>query len=144
MSSLTFKKNTKSGICHIAQCTNPTPGKTKLCSTCRSRKCRKADPVRYAYNNLKNHAEARGILFTITLPQFREFCRKVKYIGFKGRSAESYTIDRRHEDIGYHIDNIQVLTNSNNVKKYFSYDWRSKTALVWGGESVVNTSDNPF
>lgn len=144
MNTLTFKKNPKQGICHVAHCANRTTGKTTLCSTCRSKKCRKADPVRYAYNNLKNHAEARGILFTITLPQFREFCRKVNYIGFKGRSAESYTIDRRHEDVGYHIDNIQVLTNSNNVKKYFSYDWRNKTAVMWGGENGNRIQDNPF
>jgi hypothetical protein len=144
MKHLTFKKYPKPGRCHVAHCTNKTTGTTKLCSTCRSRKCRKADPVRYAYNNLRNHAEARGILFTITLDQFREFCRKVNYIGFKGRSAESYTIDRRHEDIGYHIDNIQVLSNSNNVKKYFSYDWRNKTAVVWGADTGNPLQTNPF
>jgi hypothetical protein len=101
-----------------------------MCSTCRCRKSRITDPVRYAYNNLKNRANQRGVLFTITLEQFRDWCHKIKYIGFAGRSSESYTIDRKYNDIGYHVDNIQVMTKSQNIKKYFSYDYRSKIAKV--------------
>lgn len=128
---LVFKKNPVKGRCHVAYCNNKAVG--AMCSTCRSRKCRQADPVRYAYNNLKANAKRRGILFTITMEQFRLFCRKVKYVGFSGRSADSYTIDRIHGDIGYHIDNIQVLTNTDNIKKYFTYDWRTKRAYMYGG-----------
>ena len=52
--------------CHTRFCRN-TVTHGRHCSTCRSRKCRESDPVRYAFNNLKAHAKARGILFTITL-----------------------------------------------------------------------------
>lgn len=120
--------------CHTKYCRNKAQG--KFCSTCRSRKAREADPVRYAYNNLKAHAKARGILFTIALDQFRAFCHRVKYIGFSGRKADSYTIDRIHNDVGYHLDNIQVLKNSDNVKKYFSYDYRSRQVFIQKAEAV--------
>jgi hypothetical protein len=131
---LTFKKNKVKGQCAVAYCTRRTPH--TLCSTHRSQKCRQSDPVRYAFNNLRNRARQRGIVFTITLEQFREWCHKVQYIGLKGRTPESYTIDRRHNDVGYHIDNIQIMTNQDNVKKYFSYDYRTKTAIMWSGAEV--------
>lgn len=128
MKPIVYKKHIVPGVCAVKHCTNKCSG--KMCGSCRSRKSRISDPVRYAYNNLKNRANQRSVLFTITLEQFREWCCKVKYIGFAGRSSESYTIDRKYNDVGYHIDNIQVMTKSNNIKKYFSYDYRSKTATV--------------
>lgn len=127
--------------CHTKYCRNEVTN-TRHCSTCRSRKARKADPVRYAYNNLKTHAKARGILFTITLDDFRAFCHRVKYIGFSGRNPDSYTIDRIHNDVGYHIDNIQILKNADNVKKYFSYDYRSRQVFIMQAEAVAD--ENPF
>jgi hypothetical protein len=144
MKPLTYKKNPKPGQCIVLQCTNRTKGR-QMCNTCRSRKCRQIDPVRYAYTSLVNHAKARGIICTITLDQFRVWCRKVKYIGFTGRSADSFTIDRRHCDIGYHIDNIKVMKNIDNVKKFFTYDWRTKTVVAWAEntQQVLN-EDLPF
>lgn len=128
MKPLRLKKHTTPGICAVAYCKNKCKG--KMCSTCRSRKSRLADPVRYAFNNLRNRAKQRGLIFTITLEQFREWCVKVEYIGFKGRSSTSYTIDRRYNDLGYHIDNIQVLEKRDNIIKFFTYDYRSKSAYV--------------
>jgi hypothetical protein len=114
MKPLQLKKHITPGVCAVAYCRNKC--KSKMCSTCRSRKSRLADPVRYAFNNLRNRAKQRSLIFTITLEQFREWCSKVQYIGFKGRSSSSYTIDRRYNDLGYHIDNIQVLTKQQNNK----------------------------
>ena len=133
-----FKKHIVKGRCSTKYCNNKAVG--KLCSTCRSRKCRENDKVRYAFNNLRNHAKERDIVFTITLEQFRQWCSKVKYIGFAGRSAESYTIDRIHNDLGYHIDNIKVLTKKDNVKKYFYYDYREKQVRYERSEVV----EGPF
>lgn len=144
MKPLEYKTNIKPGVCAAKFCNNKT--NRKLCGTCRARKSRLEDPVRYAYNNLKNRASQRGVLFTITLDQFREWCTKVTYIGFAGRTSESYTIDRKYNDIGYHLDNIQVMTKKDNIKKYFTYDYRSKTAKVVtaGPEPVDADVDLPF
>ena len=123
-----LKKHISPGRCQALRCDRKTHGR-KLCSTHRAQKSREADPVRYAYTSLKNNAKRRDILFTITLAQFRKFCRKVKYIGFSGRSADSYTIDRIYNNLGYHIDNIKVMTKADNIKKYFTYDWRRKEVM---------------
>lgn len=142
MKPLQYKKHIVKGVCAVKNCTNDAQG--KLCSTCRSRKSRLADPVRYAFNNLKNRAKQRGKIFTITLVQFREFCHGVTYIGFAGRSAKSYSIDRIKEECGYHIDNIQVKQLGDNVKKYFQYDFLTKTAKVIEYKIPVKTGTDPF
>jgi hypothetical protein len=101
--------------------------------------------VKYAFINLRNNAKRRGVLFTITLDQFREWCSKVQYIGFSGRSSESFTVDRRHNDIGYHLDNIQVLEKGKNVQKYFFYDYRSKQAVYGTSTAPIEVDEDlPF
>ena len=141
MKPIELKKHITKGRCAVKNCSNRCKG--KMCSTCRTRKSRLKDPERYAFNNLKNRAKQRGLIFTITLEQFRVWCVKVEYIGFKGRSSESYTVDRIHNDLGYHIDNIQVMTKQDNIRKYFSYDWRTKTATVIT-DTKTKGRDMPF
>jgi hypothetical protein len=126
MKPLQFKKHTTKGICQVLYCTNECQG--KMCGGCRSRKSRLADPVRYAFNNVKGRAARDGIPFTITLEDFRKWCVRVNYIGLKGKTLTGYNIDRRYEDIGYHIDNIACIKKLPNIKKYFFYCWRSKSA----------------
>lgn len=140
---LQFKQHIVKGRCAVKFCNNKT--KVPVCSSCRCKETRAKDPVRYAFINLKNNAKRRGILFTLTLDQFREWCVKVNYIGLKGRSKESYTVDRKYEDIGYHADNIQIMKNIDNVKKYISYDWRNKTvSITTYQQSHEPAEDLPF
>ena len=103
-----------------------------------------SDPVKYAFLNLRTNAKRRNILFTITLEQFREWCSKVTYIGFAGRRSTSYTIDRRHNDIGYHIDNIEVMEKGENVRKFFYYDYRSKHTSFMVHKEVASTEEDYF
>jgi hypothetical protein len=133
MRPVTISARRRKGVCSAIGCSNRAT--STLCSTCRSRKSRLADPVRYSYNTLKSNAKRRGKDFTLTPDEFKRFCIKTNYIAGKGRSADSYTVDRRDEDRGYHADNIGVLTNSQNVRKRFlHYDWRTKTATVLNHE----------
>jgi len=92
-------------------------------STPHVRRWRSLNPMRYAYLNLKHNARRRGKEFKLTFEQFAQFCRKVDYLKKKGVSASSYHIDRIDENKGYTLDNIQVLTNSANVRKYLDYRW---------------------
>lgn len=59
--------------------------------------------------------------FKLTFEEFKKFAIETNYIQGKGKNKTSYHIDRIDETKGYTIDNIQVLTNSENVKKYNSY-----------------------
>lgn len=78
--------------------------------------------MRYLWKNLKSHAKARGIEFTITFPEWVEFCNRTGYHLHHGREANAMTVDREKGEHGYHAWNIQVLTNSENAgKKYVPY-----------------------
>lgn len=99
-------------------CGNRTkPNDGTRCSTCRSRRRAKNNPVSYFFNLLKVNAKRRGVDFDLTLEQFRDFCVEVDFIKRKGKKITSLTVDRIRADRGYHIDNIQALPLSFNSKK---------------------------
>jgi nitrate reductase beta subunit len=130
--------------CQAPKCRNKVAG-LHLCNTCRSKKWREENPVKYAFYNLRNRAKQRGVLFTITFEDFKKWCHRVDWIGMeKGRGSNARSIDRRHNDIGYHLDNIQVLTKRDNVIKYFSYDYRSKQVAIYEGAAIQIEEPTPF
>ena len=129
--------------CKTKHCRNKVTSRN-YCGSCRNRKSRLKDPVKYAYTTLKNNAKRRNKCFTITLDQFRAWCHKVNFIGLKrGRDKDSFSVDRRIEAEGYTPDNIQPLTLSSNVKKYLHYDWQSKVVYELKPVEPVKT-DLPF
>ena len=84
------------------------------------------DPIGQAFRRLKSHAKQRGKEFEITKEEFSQFCVKSEYLQRKGIQKECYHIDRIDEMKGYSLDNIQVLTNSENIKKYCKWAPRRK------------------
>jgi hypothetical protein len=86
-------------------------------STSRSRLCRTRNPVRYAYQTLKDNAKRRGKVFAITFEAFEAFCRKHEYVERKGIAPDSLTIDRIDFTLGYTPDNMTVLTLRDNSAK---------------------------
>lgn len=105
-----------------------------FCSTCRSKKCREKNRMRYAYVTLRNNAKRRNIVFEISFEYFKRFCYRTKYIQNKGITHDSYSIDRIKNNLGYIERNIRCLTVSQNSKKgtkILSYDWRNKTAIYY-------------
>lgn len=94
---------------------------SKECRRCQYARYKSQDLVKVCYQNLKYNSKRRGKEFDLSLEQFREFCIKTDYIQRRGTAKHSYHIDRIDETKGYTIDNIQVLTNSENVQKYISF-----------------------
>ena len=132
--------------CNTPRCKNDHAPGRRFCHTCRSRKKRAKDPVRYSYDTLKANAKRRNKAFELTFAQFKRFCRKTNYIAGKGRSKDSYTIDRKKNHIGYVLSNIRVITKSENSSKgtkKLEYDWRTRTATVVEHEKQVY-ADGPF
>jgi hypothetical protein len=78
---------------------------------------RNRHPFKYAYTSLKHNTKRRGHEFNLTLSEFIRFCRITSYLKYKGIRKNNYTIDRIDETKGYTLDNMQVLSNSDNVKK---------------------------
>lgn len=104
-------------VCQSPNCSSITRGRQKLCKTCTSRLWRIKNPERASFLNLKSNSKKRNIPFLLTFEQFQQFCVEYNYIEGKGRSKTSYTIDRIRNEEGYHIDNLQVLPNSQNASK---------------------------
>lgn len=109
--------------CCAYHCTNrPDPKKRGLCHKHYARYRRQVDPVYDRYCNFKNNALRRLKPFTITLAEFRGFCERTGYIIEKGKRGRSYTVDRIRNWEGYHINNIQLMTDRQNVDKYHNVD----------------------
>lgn len=89
----------------------------RYCYSCAKRRYAKKNPVKYAYQVLRNNAKRRNKVFTLTFDEFKEFCYKYDYLAGRGKKKESYSIDRIDNTKGYTRDNIQVLTLSENSRK---------------------------
>ncbi len=89
--------------------------------------------MRKCYDDLKTNAKRRGKIFKLTFEQFKEFAIKVNLLHKRGRTSESYTIDRRDNKKGYTIDNIQMLTRGENTRKgdrKIGYDYITKHGYI--------------
>lgn len=90
-----------------------------LCSRCRNFQWREKYPLHYSFKNLRARARQRGKDFTLTREQYIEFAVKTDYARLKGTTALSLSIDRIENGRGYHADNIQAITLSQNSRKQF-------------------------
>lgn len=114
----------KAGVfcCAYACNNNPVKKLGGLCYKHYWRKTRLRDPVYVRYNAFKKNALKRCKEFTITLEQFRAFCENTGYILKPGKRGKNATVDRIRNWEGYNINNIQLLTNRQNVGKYYNHD----------------------
>ena len=113
----------------------------KCCYTCRYAKLKQKNPISLAYQQLKQNAKHRGKDFQLTLEEFKEFCIQSNYLNKRGIKHDSYHIDRKDETKGYIIDNIQLLTNVDNVRKYIEFrGFNSKNAKVFKTEKELDLS----
>src|SRR5271157_1933065 len=101
--------------CQTPFCRNLS--KHKYCWRCSKRAYREKYPLKAAYQNLKWNAHRRGKEFKLTLAEFELFCYHTKLLTGRGKSKDSFTIDRIINSKGYYLGNIQVLSLSKNSKK---------------------------
>ena len=108
---------------------------------------RKKNPLMACYQNLKYNAKRRNKQFDLKFEEFKRFAILSKYFVKKGIYKDSYHIDRIDESKGYTADNIQVLTNSENIRKFIDYKGRNeknKPILKTDTVKSVKYSDVPF
>lgn len=109
--------------CCAYNCANePVERKGGLCHKHYARKRREVDPIYSRFNQFKGNAKKRNKPFTITLEEFRQFCLDTGYLIQKGKCGQNTTVDRIRNPEGYHINNIQLLTNRQNASKGASED----------------------
>ncbi|AGO47842.1 hypothetical protein Phi46:1_gp31 [Cellulophaga phage phi46:1] len=112
------KKKTEGIYCCAHSCKNePAPKKGGLCHKHYARKLKEQDPVAVRFNQWRQSAKQRGVKHTVTLEEFRQFCKDTGYIIQKGRRGLSATIDKVVNKEGYHINNLQLLSNRANASK---------------------------
>lgn len=124
--SILFKRSEakkRLGIfCCAYHCRNkPAKKKGGLCHKHYHIHRRIIDPIYNRYANFKINALRRKKEFTITLEQFRTWCKENGYLE-KGNRGFKCTIDRINNNEGYHIWNIQTKTMIANIKKYHESD----------------------
>jgi hypothetical protein len=81
------------------------------------RSWRLRNPILSAYGDLRARAKKRKKTCGITLAEFTELCMNTGYHLLKGNDAQSATLDRIKDHIGYEKGNIQVITRLNNTEK---------------------------
>lgn len=101
---------------------SPNPKKVGLCHKHYAIYRRQKDPIYDRYVNFKGNALRRCKEFSITLEQFRNFCQETGYIIKKGYRGKNCTVDRIRNWEGYHIGNLQLITNKANIRKYHDHD----------------------
>lgn len=109
----------------------------KTCNSCNYRQKKLKNPIRIAYTSLKSHAKERGKNFTLTLEEFTWFCIKSNYLNRKGIKKFSYHIDRIDETKGYEVGNLQLLTNTENARKYIKF-----VEINRNGRKIFTTQTN--
>ena len=120
------------GICTVFRCgRRAAKDKGGKCHTCYSREWRAANPMKDAFNCLKQHAKERGKFFDLSFADFSRFAVRLDYLSKRGTARDAYHIDRIDETKGYTPDNLQLLPNVANVKKYQEFK-RSFTRDVYG------------
>lgn len=89
--------------------------------------------MRNTYLNMKGNAKRRGKLFDLTFEQFKEFAIEVNLLHKRGRTSKSYTVDRKENDKGYTLGNLQMLTYGENSRKgmrKIAYDYETKFGYI--------------
>ncbi|MBA9076096.1 hypothetical protein [Rufibacter quisquiliarum] len=83
------------------------------------------------------------------MEEFTKFCYETDVLHGRGRTATSYHIDRIDDTKGYTLDNIQVLTNAENIgkenrrRKVIAYDHNLKFGFMLEPKPTQQL-DTPF
>lgn len=89
-------------------------GRSYFCYKCLSRRSRAKDRLKAFFFSWRSNAKRRKKEFTITFEYFKSWAAENNYKPYSG-----LTIDRIREELGYIPGNIQILTLTENVRKYY-------------------------
>lgn len=110
-----------SQTCESPRCQQPKARQNgyllRYCWRCKSRLLKLNHPATYFLNSLRHSARKRGLSFTLTVEQFREFCDRTGFLALKGKKENDATIDRIDWNRGYEADNIQMLSHGLNSRQ---------------------------
>ena len=108
-------KSTKK--CATEGCRNKALKWRTLCCTCKNKRWKKNNYLRYCYDYLMANARRRNKIFTLTFDDFVQFCIETNYDKLKGKTSLSMSIDCKIQRLGYTKTNIRAITLSENSSK---------------------------
>ncbi len=114
---VTLVEHDKGRLCAVKHCRNPHLKHRKLCSKCKQRVWRVRNPGRNSYHQVKSRASRKNISFSLTYDEFMAIAEASGYLDAKGRGAEQLHIDRINARLGYSVENVRVITASENSRK---------------------------
>lgn len=106
---------------------NQVRNRSCWCPKHKSRIFKRDHPVQYAYNKIKYRAIQRGHAFDLSFEQFKKFAIDSGWLDGKGKEATSLSIDRINETKGYSVDNVRVITLSENTAKQMRSRYVNRT-----------------
>lgn len=111
------------------------------------REWRTKNPIRATYNQLKQNAKRRDVPFELTLDDWKVFLTlHPEYLQKRGLNPDSASVDRlkAYDDKGfklpYRLDNLQVLTLSENTLKA---NKERRTRKGWGIKITYLPGEEP-
>ncbi len=121
------KERTKKGIeyprkCCVKFCRNKVQKteKSDKCAKHRAAAWKEKHPLKYHFNKLRNRAKERGHAFTLSFAKYEFICIEAGWVQEnRGKTGNAYSIDRVRSAEGYHDDNVQVMTLSENCRKRY-------------------------
>lgn len=128
------KKKIVKKHCKHEGCFSKCAPKRRECFKHRSRRLRAAKPIYACFYTLKMNAKRRKLEFSITLASFTKLVTKTGYMENKGRLADSLTIDRKENLLGYIPGNLKIMTKSANVTKFHAEDARREIGSLVDGD----------
>jgi len=135
----------------MARCTTPRcrkavlpSGKSPYCNRCKARRFKEAHPLKYAFNKLRGRARERGHQFSLSLSQFMDLAHKSGWATGRGKTADSLSFDRIDETQGYHVDNLQVLTLSENSAKSNRFRYVKLPPALRAELEAARATQEPF
>lgn len=119
-----LKKSPGDGLCHVQYCKNQRAycwkkekWNSRLCPKHSQRRWRACNPIQSAFRACIDHARARNLHWGISFADFKHMCEATSYVDAKGTTRHALTIDRKDACKGYTLDNVQVITQSENAAK---------------------------
>lgn len=114
----TAARKRHAGLCARYGCLNKRGSHKQYCPKHHHQALKRRDPISYIYSHRKQRAKERGHEWTVTLDNFRDWCAFTGYHLKTGRTAESASIDRKLNQHGYHIWNLDCVPLGANAAKY--------------------------
>lgn len=121
-----YSTREKGAMCKVKFCRNIRPVTMRpngreytepICDRCKYRRWRANNPEKCILKELRRRAKDRNIPFTLTVDQLPQIEGWSDYLQRRGNNRESLQIDRIKTHLGYTLDNVRIITTTENTCK---------------------------